>query len=551
MRVGLLAVALFSSAVIGENDVRIRGSNKDYRPGDWITFSTTRFIRSVSIGQECIYFATTGGICRYNFFRNGWESPWTVSSGLADNDVKIAALDNNTGYVWAVTERAICYLDPASNYWTNAYFDELGIFPAKISAVGFSDDRQVYLLTSRQEVLVSEAYGAFFSRVDAIDFSKEIIWHSEKAQSAVDMPTFFMPMHYLFDADELTVDDGRLRSWPLTAWAEDSWQNLWIGTWGLGAGRGNLQNYNLEMLPFGLWSSKVGAIAVDSDRLWLAGAQTDPQTSGITVWNPGEGEPEYFEPRLITGFYQDEISSIAVDGETVWFGSRGGLTRYDRQKQIWRTCTQVDNLIDDWVQDIVVDDSSIWVATAGGVSRVVKKTVGTDSLQIRPVMHAALSNLFIYDLEKQENLLWIATEFGIYVYDIATGEGGFFKGAAGPSNQETYAISSFGDEIWFATEEGVAALDSQKKEWLPPPARLYESNLRVYRLLADEYGVWAATADGVRRFDRRSDRWIHYGVEDGLPASAIYAICLDEDYIWFGGEGGLTRFYWNSPGRID
>ncbi|MBN1540805.1 hypothetical protein JW992_01575, partial [candidate division KSB1 bacterium] len=350
---------------------------------------------------------------------------------------------------------------------------------------------------------------------------------------------------------DLTIDDGRLRTWPIMTWTTDAWQKFWIGTWGLGAAKGDLQSQTMELLPFGLLSPSVDAIGADGDHFWLAGMQEDPQNSGITFWNPEFGTPEYYEPHLLTGFSHDQITSIAVDGSTVWFGTRGGLTRYDRTKQIWRTYSQVHNLVDEWVLDIVVDDSSVWVATAGGVSRVDKATVGTDSLRIVHVMYPALRNLLIYDLELQANLLWMATEFGIYVYETDTGKGGFYKGTVGPADRETFALSSYGNLMWFATDEGIAALDVEKKGWLPPPTRLFDLDVVVHRLLADEYGVWAATLDGVWRFDYRSDRWIHYGIKDGLPSKKIHSIMLQDDYVWFGSDVGLTRFYWNSPFRID
>ena len=74
---------IFLSGASHPIERRIYESNRAYEQGDWITYSATRFIRYVSLGNTTVYFASTGGIKRYNFFTNQWNYPWTVSNGLA------------------------------------------------------------------------------------------------------------------------------------------------------------------------------------------------------------------------------------------------------------------------------------------------------------------------------------------------------------------------------------------------------------------------------------------------------------------------------------
>ncbi|MBN1542993.1 hypothetical protein JW992_12675, partial [candidate division KSB1 bacterium] len=180
----LLMVALASA----DPEIRISGSNRDYQPEDWITFCSTRFVRNVSVGREYVYYCTSGGLCRYNFYSNQWDFPYTVSNGLADNDVYIAALDVNTGYLWVVTQQAISYLDPASRYWTNTYLDELGLFSERITAIGFSADRKVYAATSGQKILVSDGFSSFFSSAYPPGNLDEVIWYGERARNSSEIP---------------------------------------------------------------------------------------------------------------------------------------------------------------------------------------------------------------------------------------------------------------------------------------------------------------------------------------------------------------------------
>ena len=538
---------------------RIKGTNRNYQQGDWITYSTTRFVRNLAIGDRFIYFATTGGITRYNFFSDSWDFPWTISNGLADNNIYLVAMDFATGYLWCTHDAGISYLEPASQLWNNIYYDELPLSANEnITSLGFGDYK-VFLSTSDYNYYGAESLDANFyflesgqSNYKRITSEHRIKWHGELAPPEPELMNMFMSDGYFFDEGNRRISDLQFRRYPITCWAYDKWRNLWIGTWGLGAGRGDLNTIRLNLLINGLWDPAVDAISRDGDTFWLGGIQdNEEQPSGVTEWSPEVNYSKYYESYLLTGFDNDRITSIAVDDNIVWFGTQDGLTRYDRDRNNWRTLTVVDNLVDNFVHDIVIDDSYIWAATERGVSRLNKAPWGSDSLKIHHVLYPSLGNIAVYDIEKQYNLLWMATEFGVFVYDIEKNTGGFYQGAEGPAALATFAVSGYKDEIWFGTEEGIAAFNSATKEWLNPPARLYQTDAGINRILAAKDAVWVATNEGVLKFDRARDRWVHYTILDGLSSDNVYSLYLEGDYIWFGTANGLTRFYWNSPYRID
>jgi len=547
-----IALFVFSIFRSGQAEIRIRETNRNYQQGDWITYSTTRFIRNISIGERFVYFATTGGITRYNFFSNKWDFPWTVSNGLADDDISLVAKDLNTGFLWCTHELGISYLEPASQLWFNFFYDEMGFgYNDYVTSIGFGNDRQVYLVTAANKWMVSDNTTANFHTISRPTNDDYIKWYGAKEKNNAKLPYMFMSGGFLFDERSKFIDDLNLRHFKITCWVQDPWQNLWIGTWGLGAGHGDLTTTRLELLQYGLWDEAVDAIKQDGQALWIGGVQGQSEPAGITEWIVPDQKPNYYEPYLLTGFDNDQVSSIAVDGETVWFGTHDGLTRYDRRKRIWRTYTVVNHLQNNWVNDVIVDDDAIWVATAMGVSMIPKAGVGTDSMHIHSIMRPSLATVEVYDLDEQENLLWMATEYGIFVYDKDKKTGGFYKGAVGPADQPTFAVSVYGDEVWFGTAEGVAGLNSKLREWLKPPARLYKTNTEINRILASKDAIWAATQNGVLKYDKLRERWVHFTMLDGLPSNEVYSLLLDGDYIWFGSARGLTRFYWNSPYRVD
>ena len=177
----------------GVATTRIRGTNTHYQQGDWITYASTRFVRHIALGDRFVYFATTGGITRYNFFSYTWEYPWTVSNGLVDNNIFLVAYDFNTGYLWCVSEQSISYLESASQLWRNHYFDEIGLHSDEyIASIGFGDDGRVYFVTNEDRWYSSiNTAGQFYSSSNEND-QVRIQWFSEKMAQVEDFPYLHM-----------------------------------------------------------------------------------------------------------------------------------------------------------------------------------------------------------------------------------------------------------------------------------------------------------------------------------------------------------------------
>jgi hypothetical protein len=550
--IGFVLLLLCFSASNAADNYQIRETNRAYQQGDWITYGATRFVRYVSIGDPYVYFATTGGITRMNYFSYKWDFPWTTSNGLADNDVYLVAQDRNTGFLWAVTQKGVSYLEPASENWHNTFYNELGIYNHFVTSLGVSDDRQVYIVTSENRWYVSDNISASFQETPAPVTDDHIRWYGAKEQRSQSLPNFFMDDGLLFDGRQRYIDDLQFRHWQITTWVRDDWNNLWLGTWGFGAGRGDMVTQRLDMLDFGIWDETVDAIAEDQGGYWIGGMQDHNEHAGITQWAGQIDEPLFYEPYLIPGFASDQVTSITADARTVWFGTRGGLVRFDKRENLWKTYTIMDGLRNDHVYKVTLDDSHVWAATESGVSKILLASVGTDSMKIESVAFPSHKIIKVYDLAQQNNLLWMATEFGLYAHNKLTGKGGFYNGLEESFvGRSSFAISAWADEIWFGTDSGISGFNAATNEWLEAPAKFYAFDAGINRILTSHQAIWVATNEGVLKYDREMQRWVRFTYEDGLADDRVYSLQLEDDYIYFGTARGLTKFYWNSPFRND
>jgi ligand-binding sensor domain-containing protein len=550
-------LVILSGLVRAQNPLlRNRETNPNYEEGDWISYSVARFVTSIAVGNQYVYFGTLqSGITRYDQFKNQWDFPWTTSNGLADNEVWAVAYDFDTGYLWCATHTAISYYHPTAHRWRNYFKDEIGL-PVfdEVEAIGIGRNR-IWFVTRGGRTFETNKYAGVIllsnNDLDVLKSDNNIKWFGGSVQKKRQYPQFFMSDGYLFDPQGV-VEDIYNRQAKVSAYVEDNWGKAWVGTWGLGAGKADINTLRLEMLNFGLSNASVDAMNFYRDELWIGGSNSFGANRGITAWDLQREIWRYYEDRYTSDLDSDIIYSITVDRDTVWFATNHGLSLYSYRKGRWKTFDTFDGLSDNQVFDAVVDDSSVWVATANGIDRILKSSFSKkDSLIVEHINPGHLRIVKVFDLELVENLLWAGTERGIYVYDTSKKEGGFSDEIGGPVSQVVTSVSRYKDEIWFGTLSGIEVYDFGKKEWLGVPEARVFPNTPINRILASGEAVWAATNHGIMKFNRKNKSWRTFNTEDGLIDNRVNALLLDGDFLWIGTDNGITQFYWNDPSRVD
>jgi len=550
----LMLLIAFLLIPAGQAQRRVSGTNIHYEEGDWISYSNTRYVNSLAIGTQYVYFATTGGITRYDIFQSRWNFPFTTSNGLPSNNILTVAFDVGTSHLWCATTEAVCYYNPGSRRWRTLYYDELGMSGGPVTSIGFSE-HQIWLVTAEGQTFVASKSDMEFIKETlrtSEDNKDSIIWFGEKGFVPLTLPQFFLPDGIIFfpGPDRTYLQDFKLRQFDFSYYAVDPWQTLWFGTRGWGAGNANMRTQNMKLLPFGLIGQDVHALASDGSGLWIGGVQHSDPIKGITYWDQKHNTWKYFEARYLTRMRSDDVTSIAPDGRYVWFGTLDGLVCYTRSKNQWYSYTVFDGLSDNYIYDVIVDSQSVWIATEDGLDRIDKHSVDKGAPIIEHITNPA-DKVTVFDIELDRQQLWAGTNYGIYFYDTVKRIGGYYRGPNGPGARIVTAVSANNDQVWFGTLTGVEVYDRVHRVWKGPPERRFATNLPVITIKATDKAVWVGTEQAVYKYDKQRRTWRLFTTEDGLLDNTVQAILPAGDYVWFGTPKGLTRFYWNAPYRID
>jgi ligand-binding sensor domain-containing protein len=483
-----------------------------YREGDWVSWSVFRYVTSIALDFDHVYFGTTGGVILYDRYDKKWETPFTKSDGLPDNWIRNIAYNPDRDEIWVDTYEGPAMYQRIFKEWYNE-----SEFPEALSKTDTSD---------------------------------------------LDLPNLFMDYGFTFlpSGDIMDLD---LNQYKITDYLKDDLDNLWIGTWGLGTGVASLRSLQLKMLKFGLYDKDVKAILIDGDDMWFGGSGFFYRSQGITRYNRKTENWNYYSPSYTFFQVSNQVSVMEADPKFVWFGSEDGLARFNKKTNNWKSYNTFRGLPDNKVTALNEDFGILWIGTRLGLAFC---DVGKDSIQ--QVDDPLLKGLYIYSILSDSDFVWVGTEQGVYTLDkgkktwyrFYTPDNlllGPVRSIAKFSAQDSLDLGSSDssgikaysgrDEIWFGTDMGILGYNPVTNERIAYQSGINSPVANLIKLVCDKEYVWVATQTGVLRLNKKLQTWTRYTTGDGLLDNFVQDLVLDGDYIWFGTPEGATRFYWNIP----
>lgn len=344
----------------------------------------------------------------------------------------------------------------------------------------------------------------------------------------------------------------------------DSKGFVWISTYGGGAVRYDGFSFMTTALvnPQEWSSTSCKSITEDSHhRLWIA---YDERTDVIDMCSMSRivprcegGDIGALLDKVSVRVYSDSKGALwHVTGDTIYRytfaddGSVGHISRIHYQ----------GNTPDVAVRD-VEHNGSVWVNMNGGLCRLTEVGGRLGCEEIAPVM-SQLRGLYVTDMLKRGNVVWIATNQGLYAYDqYARDLRAYHHTGSESSLSHDYATAlaeTPGGRLMVGTLRGVNILNEQQDAFIHWDNATADHPLPsdfVHCLMARDGQIWIGTetAGIVKLSPRplllRNDAYDR-SRSSSLSPRPVNAMYVEPDgTLWVGTvEGGLNR---RAPGSMD
>ncbi len=489
-----------------------------YKCDDWITYAPARFITSIDIGDDYVYFGTrNGGILRYHLYDNFWDFPFTTSNGLSSNTILKVVFDAEYRKLFAQTNKGIDVYNFAFEYWEDAGTESL---PGRRQPD--PNELQEYLQQG--------------------NFSYPAHYRPELSE----LPNFFGTRDFEFRPPHEILDRFNRIFHLNPERILDKFRTLWLSTDGLGPVSADMTTQSLKVNPQSLPNISPRDVFFDGDIVWIGGIAKKQSPVGITAWSDEDNTWIDYEARHNYNINSDDIYCISGNDDYIFFGSKNGLIRLNKKEKIWNTFTVFHGLESDKINDLTFFRDQLYIATDRGFNWMAPY-----GKHINESDDNKLKGLSVHKILALDSSLILAASHGLYQYDPAADKLEFVVSKSAILPIGVTAINSFSDSLWTAGKNGIILYDIKNDFWRSFPQIQDRLKTEFHDIAFTEGHVWFACSNGLLKYNIDGNYWYLYTKKDGLPSNKVFHIDADGDNLWLSTAAGVTIFRWYRPGRIE
>jgi len=442
-------------------------------------------------------------------------------TSLPGNNVRCIYKDNN-GNIWVGTDHGLALFNPENGSFINFrnnINDPYGVLSSYIFSIHQMNDGKLWIATEFKGIAVLDLKQNQFLSPDQIRFASIREGDSSHNLSASSVRCVY----------------------------QDSFNNIWLGTWGGGIDFVSSTPPLFTTLAYSpvqtensLNNKVVSSVCMDNeDRLWVG---TDG--GGINVFKEGKRVAVYQKKM---GQLQDNsvLSSYCDSEGNLWFGTfQGSISFYDVRRQAFR----IINPGGDSHLDVRVfyEDSkrNIWIGTNNGLF-----SYNMDSHCITRHYDKLHGNLVRCISQDSKGRFWIGTfgdGLGVYTPELKLMKW-FVQRDGFPSNTINQIIRDNEGQMWVATGEGLICFPSSDSFAYRTYQRKNGLHNTLIRALIEDRGgnIWVSTNNGISCFVRQKGTFYNYNYLDDVPRGTFSTSCVTCDRdgdIYFGSINGLCCF---------
>jgi ligand-binding sensor domain-containing protein len=503
-------------------------------------------VRGVAASRHTIYIAGSFGLVAYDRDFDRWLPPVSLGLEYAAGSVTAIAADPVEEGVWLAAAGALFYYSATLGDVSRT------VVPGYVTGI-FFDERDpgagAYLNVANGWALATRT-----GMVSPVDPAR--VPSSLKVGSSPPIRAIYAAYPSLQGAAPLLTRDADLRSWPiLSAAVSPDREEVWLGTAGGGLYRVDPLFLKSEPLPYGPLQTATGALARDSNGVWMAGADEGfGARAGLAHSSSDLQHWRWLASAAATRVLKGARPyAMSVRGTRIWVATDRGVAALDASDPdralLW---SETSGLPRGRPLAVAAVDSGVWVGSSGGLAYIAN--AGSERAARSSDVHTLPweSTGGVWSLLPRGDTLWIGGSLGVYLV----------RGASPDSLPRRLNIqdSRFMRPILaLAASDSLVAAATDRALLVIRPATaslvsLYDAvNIApiapVTAMAMDANTIWLAGQGGVLVVSRASGASRLLSAPGPIPAVALDVV-LDPNFAWIATPAGVVRLRRASDGSV-
>ena len=512
-----------------------------FLPFDWVQYRQTGKVNSISFSDRYAYIGTDlGGLQRFNLFSNRFEESITRAQGLKSNIIKAVHRASN-GVLWIATPLGIEYSLNEEGDWRYINRDALQLPLGEVIYRIGESEQDIWLDTSTLVYRLDSITGVLTGIMANPDVP--VFWSSGLMSFETDLSSLFFDYSilngWMTDLRSLFSPNGKQMS--VSTIAKNRMNEIWFGTEDGTFFKGDNTMKTFSPYRFSLASNDIQDIE-GKNPFWLGG-RLSQYSSGVSYIDSDRNIYDQYIFNENINMDRLSIYSIISLKNEIWFGGEDAILVYNRKKDFWRTFNINIGSDKSWINSFIHIDGQIWLATNNGL--IILNADNKSRIDSELVDY--FFNNSIYEITMAKNYIFIASETGLYIFDIQNNKiydidsfGYKAEDFIYPSNHFDYtAISKNSDNIYFANQSGIISFNLNDRVWSNVVESSIYGALEVKSIASSKENIFIATVNGLTKYDMSNNTLEIFNYEFIGNINDMY---IKGRNIWLGTSEGLISF---------
>ena len=503
----------------------------NYDQDDWIILYEPDNIKSITEDSFNLHFLADNGIFSYDYMEEYFYYNKELSHDLPINErCHYIYYHPIMDYFFIITDYQILYRPSVSFHWNSINLSSFNIYSfSNINKIGFSDNFLV--IKSDNNNLKIDLYT--MNIIDNDIFSINVNWLSY-LYNDINLSQFYSFDNTIIGSNQIT-DNSRINH-IVNCYYYDKNEDLWIGMNTGAIYKVSYFSHQIERINIGPRIDNISGLYDNGQNIWYFFDKYFRRTGAsnvnnfgyfLSIWNKNDNSWLHIPKNdnlLISNSIINEIFEI---NQFVFLLTLNGFLIFDLKSESWYHSYDFLKSSDRSLWVARNNNNKLYIGTASGLVIADFKLI--DNKPNIYYDNTILKDSEIYDIEIRSNQVYIASNNGLYSYNI-----------------QNQALKLLDLNIYYNIElNNDDILVSNKDLWIinDSDRELISFNVESFKV-SDSNTVCASNYQEIKIINLQDNNEWYLNLGDSN--NIIYSLDCDENWLWFTNSEGLLFFKWSN-----